>query len=208
MSEYAVMSLADYDSVCDTVRERLGTSEKIKSGELAEKINETYLKGFADGNIDLGELIALQENYIYQGNNDVLHIAVDENGDIYNGNGYKENVDWDNSLMCEVPKDGYCLTGFIPVSSNDTVYIKNIKMTANSGVVYFYRGTTKDRYSADPSGDELYNVKYDTFGNVIGFDIPDISESGHPYTHIRLSTECYKRTPIITKNEPIGGESV
>ena len=45
MSENAVMPMDDYVSACDKVREKLGTEDLIKSGELPEKINEVYEAG-------------------------------------------------------------------------------------------------------------------------------------------------------------------
>lgn len=45
MSEYAVMPLTDFKNVCDTIREKNGTTDSIKSGEVAEKINEVYEAG-------------------------------------------------------------------------------------------------------------------------------------------------------------------
>ena len=60
---YAVMPMADYKAVCDKVREKTNTTEVIKSGEMAEKVEEVYkagqlsvfssseaLKGEAEGN--------------------------------------------------------------------------------------------------------------------------------------------------------------
>lgn len=49
MSKNAVMPLSDYVVSCDKVREKLGTEDLIKSGELPEKINEVYEAGQASG---------------------------------------------------------------------------------------------------------------------------------------------------------------
>ncbi len=45
MSNYAVMPKADYIAACNTIREKTGDTEVIKSGELTEKINDAYNAG-------------------------------------------------------------------------------------------------------------------------------------------------------------------
>lgn len=45
MSEHAVMPLADYVATCDAIREKTGSTESIKSGELAEKVNDVHEAG-------------------------------------------------------------------------------------------------------------------------------------------------------------------
>ncbi len=45
MSKNAIMPLTDYENVCNTIREKTGSSDLIKSGELTEKINEVFEKG-------------------------------------------------------------------------------------------------------------------------------------------------------------------
>lgn len=56
MSKNAVMPLKDYVAACDTIRDKTGTTDLIKSGELADKIEDVYnaewekIKGTASGN--------------------------------------------------------------------------------------------------------------------------------------------------------------
>lgn len=45
MSEYAVMPLRDYVDTCDTIREKTGITDVIKSGKMADQINEVYKAG-------------------------------------------------------------------------------------------------------------------------------------------------------------------
>ena len=45
MSENAVMPLDDYINACDVIREKTGESDLIKSGEMAEKINNVFESG-------------------------------------------------------------------------------------------------------------------------------------------------------------------
>lgn len=60
---YAVMPLADYDAACDKVREKVDlTTPTIKSGELAEKVDEVYMAGASDFGLKgkgQGELVTL-----------------------------------------------------------------------------------------------------------------------------------------------------
>lgn len=45
MSEFAVMPMTDYKGICDKLREKTDTSDAIKSGEVAEKIDSVYEAG-------------------------------------------------------------------------------------------------------------------------------------------------------------------
>ncbi|MBE7093008.1 MAG: hypothetical protein E7365_07530, partial [Clostridiales bacterium] len=45
MSKNAIMPLDDYISACEKIREKTGSTETIKSGELANKINDVYSAG-------------------------------------------------------------------------------------------------------------------------------------------------------------------
>lgn len=60
---YAVMPLADYDAACDKVREKVDlTTPTIKSGELAEKVDEVYMAGASEFGLKgkgQGELVTL-----------------------------------------------------------------------------------------------------------------------------------------------------
>ena len=58
----AVMPLEDYTSACDRIREKTGTTEAIKSGELKDKIDSVYLSGINKGFVD-GTFWDLFQNY-------------------------------------------------------------------------------------------------------------------------------------------------
>lgn len=57
MSDRVVMPLSDYDSACDSIREKTETTDLIKSGELPEKINDVYEAGQTQGNLELWDLL-------------------------------------------------------------------------------------------------------------------------------------------------------
>ena len=50
MSNFAVMPISDYENTCNAIREKTGSTEPIKSGDMAAKIPEVYNKGKADEN--------------------------------------------------------------------------------------------------------------------------------------------------------------
>lgn len=41
MSEYVIMPKEDYSSICDAIREKIGSTDLIKSGEIADMIKLT-----------------------------------------------------------------------------------------------------------------------------------------------------------------------
>lgn len=45
MSNYAVMPISDYENTCNAIREKTGSTEPIKSGDIAAKIPEVHNKG-------------------------------------------------------------------------------------------------------------------------------------------------------------------
>jgi hypothetical protein len=49
MSNYAVMPISDYTNACDTLREKTGTTEPIKSGDLVSKIDDVRKAGEKNG---------------------------------------------------------------------------------------------------------------------------------------------------------------
>lgn len=51
MSKHAVMPLTDYINACNTVREKTGDTDVIKSGDLPQKIEGVYSKGYAEGEV-------------------------------------------------------------------------------------------------------------------------------------------------------------
>lgn len=184
--------------LANIIRSILGISDKINAQDFPEKINEVYEKGVADGSADpdLTELIETQEHYIYQGNNDVLHNALDENGNVYNGVGYKENG-----------MAGQYYTGYIPCTANDVLYFKNIKFDAEITSVWLMEcytdiGELAGRVTIDQF-ERFEKVSYDNDGNIVS-----LQPTNQSTVYVRLLFESHKGTPIITINEAIWGEEV
>lgn len=77
-NKMAIMPLDDYKNVCDKIREKTGTNEKINSSTLVEKIEEVYNVGYEVGiNSDTLEptVITKQGNPIII--NDILNMPYD-----------------------------------------------------------------------------------------------------------------------------------
>lgn len=69
MSNHAVMPLSDYVDVCDAIRDKMGTTDTIVSGELSDKVNEVYDKGRTD------EWSDFWDNYQYNGTRRIYDTA-------------------------------------------------------------------------------------------------------------------------------------
>lgn len=81
-----------------------------------------------------------------------LPLATTEPGgsEIYNGKGWKENTRWSYSSQAPSTSSAYVtmLSGWIPVSFSDIVYLYNVTFTGNSqeGLIIFYNGTGYPKY--------------------------------------------------------------
>lgn len=182
--------------IANSIRSLLGATDKINAQDFPDKINKVYEKGLADGKTDLTELIETQEHYIYQGNNDVLHNALDENGNVYNGVGYKENG-----------MAGHYYTGYIPCTANDVLYFKNIKFDAEITSVWLMEcytdiGELAGRVTIDQF-ERFEKVSYDNDGNIVS-----LQPTNQSTVYVRLLFKSHKGTPIITINEAIWGEEI
>ena len=97
-----------------------------------------------------------------------LPISIDENGNVYNGVGYKANTRYSYSSKAEVEQSGIYLSGYIPVSVGSAVTIENVGLTTTGdssrvNVVVFGADKTAweslnvatliDRYSATLADD-------------------------------------------------------
>lgn len=69
MSKHAVMPLTDYVNVCDALREKIGTTEPIKSGEIPKKVNDVY---------DMGQLATLKNSKYMNGKESGTIVSVND----------------------------------------------------------------------------------------------------------------------------------
>lgn len=141
-----------------------------------------------------------------------LSIAVDENGNIYNGIGYKANVRI-NSSQEEVAATGWYLTGYIPINEHDMVYMKNMEYMDISGdggetsraMMRFYNanlepvGVSASHSLASPPDSSYYPV-FGSNGDLIQFRVPNWEDE---FAYMRIQCGYLDENSIITVNQPI-----
>lgn len=143
-------------------------------------------------------------NYIVSYTN-VLPLALAADGtSIYNDIGYKADTRWSTSGNAEGTVSGVYLTGWIPISPGDIVYLKNIVMptgTGNTSCVHFFTNSfTEEASTQNGTGLDTYNSAVrDDDGNLIQFTVASSSD----YTHMRIQCGGITEASIITINEPI-----
>ncbi len=129
----------------------------------------------------------------------VLPSALAFDGSIYNGTGYKADTRWSQSGQSEQSQSGAYITGWIPVSTGDVIYLKNINAlsTASTTVVFLCSdlGSTTGGSNATSLTD-YHSAVWDENDNLIQFTVTD-------YAYIRLQCGGIDETSVITINEAI-----
>ena len=126
----------------------------------------------------------------------LLSLATDAQGDPYNnGLGFKTGYRI-NSSRVEIEKEGMCCTGFMPVSANDVVRIKNITVAGTSGGYIMYFGSDRQTYHGfDAPSTTLINPE----NGVYTFT----TKNNTAIAYMRISIGTIDETTIITANEEI-----
>ncbi|MBR7132337.1 MAG: metallophosphoesterase [Clostridia bacterium] len=133
----------------------------------------------------------------------VLQSAIDTDGSVYNGMGYKANTRWSSSSDTETTADGIYLTGYIPVSAGDVIRLKNITMPeedTNNCTVFFFGSS----FGAETKIHQATNLTaYENAAwkdnNLSEFTIASTETSAY----IRVQASYIGADSIITINEPI-----
>lgn len=138
-----------------------------------------------------------------------IPISTDINGDIYNGIGYKDNARITSS-GAEGTLDGAFLTGFIPVTAGDTIYLSSGILdpnwgsagSANSRLYASDKTTTTNSFNPSiiESASALENIVKDSSGYVIQFSI---KSSATTTAYMRLTLKGTGANAIVTVNEEI-----
>ena len=138
-----------------------------------------------------------------------IPISTDINGDIYNGIGYKDNARITSS-GAEGTLDGAFLTGFIPVTAGDTIYLSSGILdpnwgsagSANSRLYASDKTTTTNSFNPAiiENASALENIIKDSSGYVIQFSIKSSATST---AYMRLTLKGSGASAVITVNEPI-----
>ena len=149
----------------------------------------------------------------------VLPLAVDANGAVYNGVGYKTATRISTSGGTDVDKseEGFCATGYIAVKPGDVIRLKNCELTTepNSSGTQRTQIVTLDSDKGLILGDmltsiiEYWDVVTDSsenaeYPNVLQFTIPNRS-SYAGVAFIRIVAQDINENSIITINEEIVG---
>lgn len=147
-------------------------------------------------------------NYIVSYTN-VLPLALAADGtSVYNANdtaGYKANTRWSTSGNADSGRDGTYITGWIPVSLEDTIYLQNMTTTSANFKLHLAKscGTVYSYETHQAVLDHLDGVT-DAGGNLVEFTLHAArfgSDSG--ITHIRIECGGISEASIITINEEI-----
>lgn len=147
-------------------------------------------------------------NYVVSYTNVLPLATTNDKVTIYNADdtpGYKANTRWSNSSAAESASTGIYITGYIPISAGNTVYLENITMpnsTGNDGVVFLWNDDISGKYAGAQNGTNLttYNsAVWGDDGNLKQFTIPASSE----YKYIRIQCGGIDTSSIITINQPI-----
>ena len=140
-------------------------------------------------------------NYVVSYTN-VLPLAIDTDGSIYNNIGYKADTRWSSSSGAETTGTGIYITGYIPVSSGDVIYLKNITMDKNINgngcrVLAFTSLDATPSIDNVSNLDTYYKANWDSDGLLTSFTVAT------GYNYIRLQADYIGADSIITINEPI-----
>ena len=145
-----------------------------------------------------------------KGFTDVLATATGIDGSIYNGVGYKENVNI-SSIGNEVASNYYTSTGFIPCVSKDEIYVKGMSMTtdrAGSARIVFFDSEKKNLTVANRPNliiDAVPSIcKYRETENGCVFTVgthTDLKTAA--FARITVDCNCVDDSPMISINEEI-----
>lgn len=134
-----------------------------------------------------------------------LPIATDLDGSIYNGIGYKPDTRWSGSSNAEATYSGKYLSGYIPYTPGQTVYLQNVTIPADdskSAIHYFSAKGTRISGTGGANAVNYFNAVTDN-NNILQFTIPNYGDYT-PITYIRIECIGFDETSIITVGEPIG----
>ena len=133
----------------------------------------------------------------------LLELAVDENNNVYNGRGWKENTYISSGN--EATKDGTYTTGFIPCKNLDMMYFKNVGMQngQDGHRVAFYKEDKSYLNLIKTNATGFTNFTYGADGNVVSLHIPASSGSYVGVGFIRFCCGYIGTDSIVTVNEPI-----
>ena len=178
------------------------TSESSVNGIIADYDNhKIYIVRIGRGESREVEIT----NYVVSYTNVLPLATTNDKVTIYNGKGWQENTRWSDSSAADKTSEGIYITGYIPVSGGNTVYLENITMpnsTTNNCVVFLWEDDISGATVGAQNGENLntyWNAVWGEDGNLKQFTIP----SSETYKYMRIQCGGITDASIITINEPI-----
>lgn len=104
-------------------------------------VRKIFLTNVGSGDFILGPIAGSAEDDTEYEFVDIISTAIDDNGEIYNGTGYKDGVRWSSSGGGEVSYPNGRISGWIPCEPGMTYRFKNFYMEAGyvSGAYVVYK---------------------------------------------------------------------
>lgn len=126
---------------------------------------------------------------------DWLPLAIDTDGSIFDGIGYRSGWRLNTTGAIQEDTTGCAVTGFIPCKSGDIVRISNITMNMNNNYALPYKSDFT-KY-----GNPIYRTSFVDDGN--GVYTIDTSSFVNTTAYIRISVGSFTKDSVITVNEEI-----
>lgn len=177
----ANIGLGNVDNTSD-IDKPISNAQQLALDELSAetiRLNEEGIINMADSNASI-------KNWLSE--------ATDDNGDIYNGIGYKNGYRWSSSVQGESSVSGnYGITGYIPCSYLDVIRLKNI-MPATTSSPYIVCFDSSKKYLG------LQNVNTNLSPDAIGvYKIKMTTNESTAF--VRLSFCSFNQDAIVTINQ-------
>lgn len=128
--------------------------------------------------------------------------------------GYTENTRYSTSSKTETTATGWDITGYIPATRNDVIYMADMDFIDIDGgggatsraMIYSYDAnknylTCSEGYSTTTKMSDAWSAVYDDYGDVVQFTIPASYSSSVAY--IRIGARDITPYSVITVNEEI-----
>ena len=149
------------------------------------------------------ENISTSTIYLVPASGNLISASVDENEEIYNGKGYKENVSYNVAVNEELETTDIFLTGYIPIEPGDLFSLKNIgfnRYDINCKIIIDKEPNVVPRLLTNDELASNHNANWDASGNLISFEIANIGT----YKYMRIQAAHIDEASIITVNKKDG----
>ena len=141
---------------------------------------------------------------------DWLSTAIDRDGTVYNGIGYKKQcrVDMTSGNVVDQSDDTYTATGFIPVKNNDVIRFANFSVPVDGYCGYVVYDSEFTRLShitsqalTNESNTAYFEVVKNENGDVVQFKLRSVTAAA--YIRLTTKTRWMFANPMVSVNEEI-----